>query len=60
MDRFIRIKEVMELTGLAKSTVWAWVASGRLPKGTKLSSRVTVWRESEIQTWIEKQTGGAA
>ncbi len=50
----------MELTGLAKSTVWAWVASGRLPKGTKLSSRVTVWRESEIQTWIEKQTGGAA
>ena len=60
MDRFIRINEVMELTGLAKSTVWAWIASGRLPKGTKLSPRVTVWRESEIQGWIEERAGGAA
>ncbi len=56
MDRFIRINEVMEMTGLSKSTVWAWAADGRLPKGKKLSPRVTVWRLSEIQEFI----GGAA
>ncbi len=56
MDRFIRIHEVMKMTGLAKSTVWAWCASGRLPRPIKLSPRVTVWRLSEIQAII---SGGA-
>lgn len=52
MDRFIRIKEVMEMTGLGKSTVWAWVAKEKLPKPIKLSSRVTVWRMSDLQAFI--------
>ena len=53
MDKLIRLPRVMELTGLAKSTVWAWVKDGRLPKSKKLSKRVAVWKESEILTWIE-------
>ena len=53
-DKLIRLPRVMELTGLAKSTVWAWVKSGRLPKAKKLSHRVSVWRESEIMAWIDK------
>ena len=61
MEQLIRINEVMKMTGLAKSTLWAWIADGRFPKGTKLSARVTVWKFSEIQSWIEERiTGGAA
>ena len=52
MDKLIRISEVMKLTGLAKSTVWAWVKDGKLPKQTKLSHRVSVWKESEIMNYI--------
>ncbi len=51
-DKLIRLPRVMELTGLAKSTVWAWVKDGKLPRPTKLSRRVLVWKESDILAWI--------
>lgn len=52
---FIRIKEVMKKTGLARSTVWLWVKDGKLPKPTKLSERVSVWKESDIDEWIQNK-----
>ena len=52
MDKLLRIPQVMELTGLAKSTVWLWVKEGKLPKPIKLSPRVSVWKESELMAFI--------
>ena len=52
---FIRIKDVMKKTGLARSTVWLWVKEGKLPKPIKLSERVTVWKESDIDEWMESK-----
>ena len=52
-EKLIRVPRVMELTGLAKSTIWAWVKKGKLPKPTKLSYRVSVWKESDILTYID-------
>jgi len=52
MGKFIRIPEVMKKTGLAKSTIWLWVKEKKLPQPKKLSERVTVWLESEIDEWI--------
>jgi prophage regulatory protein len=54
VEKLIRIPRVMELVGIKKSTVWLWVKQGKLPKPKKLSSRVTVWKESEIIEFIEK------
>lgn len=51
-EQLIRLPRVMELTGLAKSTVWLWAKDGKLPKPIKLSNRVTVWKLSEIQDYI--------
>ena len=56
-ERLLRVKEVSELVGIGKSTVWAWVKEGKFPKPVKLSDRVTVWRESEVQTFISKAGG---
>jgi len=53
MDKLIRLPRVMELTGIAKSTVWKWVSEGKLPQPKKLSKRVSVWKESEIMAYIE-------
>lgn len=52
--RLIRIKEVMYKTGIARSTVWHMVKKGTFPKPRKLSPRVTVWIESEIDEFIKK------
>ena len=51
MSNFLRVTEVMKMTGLAKSTVWLWVREGKLPQPIKLSPRVTVWEEDSIREW---------
>ena len=51
-ERLIRLTEVMNKTGLARSTVWYFVKMERLPKPIKLSSRVTVWKESELMNYL--------
>ena len=45
----------MEKTGLAKSTVWWMIANAKFPKQIKLSPRVSVWKESDIDEWITQQ-----
>ena len=52
MAKFLRIKNVMEKTGIAKSTIWLWVREGKFPKPIKLSPRITVWNEDKISEWI--------
>ena len=52
MGNFLRIKDVMKKTGIAKSTIWLWVSEGKFPKPIKLSPRITVWDEKEIDNWI--------
>lgn len=51
-DKLLRLSDVMQRTGLARSTVWKWVAEGKLPKPIKLSPRVSVWKESELNQFI--------
>jgi len=51
--RLIRIKEVMSKTGIARSTVWYMVKKGTFPIPRKVSPRVTVCVESEIDTFIK-------
>ena len=35
MSNFLRIKEVMKMTGIARSTIWLWVGEGKFPKPIK-------------------------
>jgi len=53
MRNLLRIKEVIQKTGMAKSTIWLWVKENKFPKPIKLSERITVWEENEIDQWIE-------
>ncbi len=56
----LREKQVRELVPVAHSTLWEWVEQGIFPKPVKLSARVTVWRRSEVQAWIETKFQGAS
>ena len=53
--KLLRLPQVMELTAAARSTIWKWVKDGEFPQPFKLSPRVTVWRESDIEAWIESK-----
>ena len=56
MERIMRIPEVVQVTGLSRTTIWRRVKSGDFPVPVRLGSLATRsigWRESEIRRWIE-------
>jgi prophage regulatory protein len=57
IKKLIRIRSVVNLTGLSKSYVYQLVSSGHFPKSIKLVTGGTsvAWLESEIQEWINSR-----
>jgi prophage regulatory protein len=53
--KLLRIADVSTKTTLAKSTIWLKMAEGSFPKPTKLSPAINVWKESDIDKWIENK-----
>lgn len=51
-DQFLRLPEVMAVTGLPQSTIYDYIRDGRFPKQVKLSARSVGWLKSEIAKWI--------
>lgn len=45
----------MEMTALAKSTIWLWVNENKFPKPIKLSPRITVWEEAKVLKWMNQK-----
>lgn len=58
--RIIRLKNVIDATGLARSTIYKYIAEGIFPKPVNLapagidmpSTRGVGWIESEVEDWI--------
>ena len=50
--KIIRLKVVIDATGLARSTVYKYVAQGSFPKPIPLGDRCVGWLEGEVQDWI--------
>lgn len=50
--KLIRLKQVMDCTGLARSTVYKYMADEQFPKPVKLGGRVVAWVEAEIYAWV--------
>jgi len=55
---FVRLKHILAVFPVSKSTWWAGVKSGRFPQPVKLSARTTAWRVEEIRTLIEQASNG--
>ena len=53
-DRALRAKGAAAFLGLGESTFWRWVKEGRLPKGTRLSARATVWRIADLEAFLNQ------
>ncbi|MFN3727343.1 MAG: helix-turn-helix transcriptional regulator [Allosphingosinicella sp.] len=51
-DRILRIKTVLQVTGLTRSTLYRKVQRGEFPKQIKLSERCAGWRQSAVDAWM--------
>jgi prophage regulatory protein len=50
--RIIRLKEVIDTTGLARATIYKYVAQGTFPKSVSLGDRCVGWVLGEVEDWI--------
>jgi prophage regulatory protein len=51
-DRILRLKTVLERTGLSRSTMYRKMQNGTFPKNVQISTRCTGWRESDVNEWM--------
>ncbi|TDJ75142.1 AlpA family transcriptional regulator [Pseudomonas putida] len=50
--RIIRLKDVIDSTGLGRSTVYKYISEGTFPKPVSLGDRCVGWVEGEVRDWI--------
>jgi len=61
IDRMLRRKEVEQITGRSRSSIYDGIADGTFPKPVKIGARAVAWPESVIRAWIaERMEGGQA
>ena len=53
---FLRLRQVLELIPVGKTTWWEWVKSGKAPAGVHLGANIRAWRAEEIRALIERLT----
>lgn len=59
-EELLRVRRVCGSVGVSKTTWYKWVQEGKAPKGIRLSPGITVWRKSDIESFIAQlvQEGG--
>lgn len=53
--RILRRPKVEELTGLGRSAIYEYMASGQFPRPVRLSGKSVGWIENEVSDWIEQR-----
>lgn len=57
IERSLRLKQVMEITGLSRTEIYRRIQAGLFPKQTRQSHKVAVWRGTEIAAYQERVFG---
>lgn len=58
IDRFLRLDEVLHITGLSRATVYRWIREGTFPKQVRLGPNSVAWRQSAIAKWMSDPNPG--
>jgi len=53
--KFLRIRQVMQLTGLSRMTIYRLELGGKFPKRRRLSENSVAWLESDIAAWADSR-----
>jgi prophage regulatory protein len=54
MKRLLRMKEILQITAIGRSTLYLYMSQNRFPKSIKIGYRSVAWREEDIQEWMER------
>jgi prophage regulatory protein len=52
MNKLLRIRQVVERTGLSRSLVYSEMKRGAFPRNLKIGPRAAAWPEAEVDAWV--------
>lgn len=52
-DRILRLRVVLDRTGLSRSTLYKKIQDGTFPRQIALGARSAGWRESAVLEWMD-------
>jgi prophage regulatory protein len=53
--RFLKLREVLEISGKSKSSIYEAIKRNEFPAPVKLSDRSSGWVQSEVSAWAEER-----
>ncbi len=59
VTRLLRLRHVIDRTGLSRSTIYELMATGRMPRPIAISDRATGWIEQEIEAFLQARIAAA-
>lgn len=54
-DRFLNIKQVVELTSLSAPSIHRYVRKGLFPRSLKIGPNRSAWSEASVQAWMKEK-----
>ena len=54
-ERLLRRREVEDITGLSRSTIYRMVKTGQFPPPVRVGPKAVRWRLSDIIAWLESR-----
>jgi prophage regulatory protein len=54
---FYRLRDVMRISALSRSTIYRRISEGRFPRPVHLGGRASAWPSAELQAWIDDPEG---
>ncbi len=55
INRVLKLPEVIQVTGLSRSTIYLRMAEMTFPAHIKLGRRSVGWLEKDVQEWLEQR-----
>ena len=53
--KLYRLKQVLELTGLSRSSLYSLIKTGQFPEQINIGLRAVAWRAGDVIDWIDSR-----
>jgi prophage regulatory protein len=56
-ERAVRIPEVLYRVGISRTQLYRLIARGDFPPPIRLSDRISIWRQHDVDAWLQERLG---
>ena len=60
MERILRIKDILKITGMSNSTIYELIKSNEFPRPKRLGKRAVGWLPEDIKNWLDSRPLGGS